>query len=83
MAAWSDLLTEFNQHKTIPNWLDGKLKNQLVNISKHRGGAAVIFYASAFLQKYSATVNINREDIKGMVQQPGCVNSLILKGIEP
>ena len=67
MAAWSDLFTEFNKHKSTPNWLDKKLKNQLVNISKHRDGAAVIFYASAFLQKNAAAVNINREDINGFM----------------
>ncbi len=52
MAAWSDLLNEFNKHKSNnPTWLDKKLKDQLVNISKHCDGAAVIFYASAFLKK--------------------------------
>ena len=68
MAAWSDLFTEFNKHKkTDPNWLVKKLKNQLVNISKHRDGAAVIFYASAFLQKNAAPAIIKREDINGFM----------------
>ena len=39
MAAWSELLAELN-NQDDPNWLDQKLKSQLVDISKHRGDAA-------------------------------------------
>ena len=67
MAAWSELLAELN-NQDDPNWLDQKLKSQLVDISKHRGDAAVIFYASAFLQKQNASaVSITREDINGFM----------------
>ena len=71
MASWSGLLKEFNVEvsKTPdPNWLDKKLKERLDAISKHRGGATVIFYASAFLQKAdNDNVSITREDINGFM----------------
>ena len=59
MASWSELLEEFNVEASKtpdPNWLDKKLKEFLDAISKRRSGAAVIFYASAFLQKAEATI---------------------------
>jgi len=36
-------------------------------ISKHRGDATVIFYASAFLQKTDYKVSIEREGINGFM----------------
>lgn len=66
MASWSELLAEFQARKD-PNWLDKKLKERLGAISKHRGDAAVIFYASAFLQKAVDNVSITREDINGFM----------------
>ena len=66
MASWSELLAEFQTRKD-PNWLDKKLKDRLRAISKHRGDAAVIFYASAFLQKVVDNVSITREDINGFM----------------
>ena len=66
MASWSELL---EASRTQPNWLDQELKNRLSAISKRRGGAAVIFYASAFLQKIdngNASI-INSEDINGFM----------------
>ena len=66
MASWSELLAEF-QTQNDPDWLDKKLKERLVAISEHRGDAAVIFYASAFLQKVVDNVSIIREDINGFM----------------
>ena len=65
MASWSDLLQL--REPNDPNWLDTKLVEQLNNISKHRGGTTVIFYASAFLQKNIDGVSISREDINGFM----------------
>ena len=65
MASWSDLLQLHDQND--PNWLDKKLVEQLDSISKRRGGTTVIFYASAFLQKYIDGVSISREDINGFM----------------
>ena len=65
MASWSDLLQLGEPND--PNWLDTKLVEQLNNISKHRGGTTVIFYASAFLQKNIDGVSISREDINGFM----------------
>lgn len=66
MASWSELLQLQQQD---PAWLDRKLKKQLSAISKRRGGAAVIFYASSFLQKADGNEGsiINREDINGFM----------------
>ena len=66
MASWSELLAEFQARKD-PNWLDKKLKERLGAISKRRDDAAVIFYASAFLQKAVDNVSITREDINGFM----------------
>ena len=68
MASWSELL-EASKSQSDPNWLDMKLRERLEAISKRRGNAAVIFYASAFLQKAdnnNASI-INREDINGFM----------------
>lgn len=69
MSSWSALLEEFNSQKDPkdPNWFDERLKENLDAISKRRGGAAVIFYASAFLQKAVGNVSISREDINGFM----------------
>ena len=58
-------MEEFNSQKDLkdPNWYDERLKENLDAISERRGGAAVIFYASAFLQKTVGNVSITREDI--------------------
>ena len=53
--------------KSNPKWLDEKLKEYLVAISKRRKNATVIFYASAFLQKPDGNVSITREDINGFM----------------
>ena len=66
MASWSELLAELQAQKN-PNWLDEKLKEHLDAISKRRGNAAVIFYATAFLQKAADNVSITREDINGFM----------------
>ena len=68
MASWSELLEAFRS-QSDPNWLDKKLIGHLEAISKRRGDASVIFYASAFLQKTddgNAAI-INREDINGFM----------------
>ena len=68
MASWSELLEEYNRpRQKDPNWLDKKLKEHLDTISKRRRNAAVIFYASAFLQKTHDNVSITREDINGFM----------------
>ena len=68
MASWSELLDQFrDQVRSDPNWLDKKLRERLDAISKRRGAAAVIFYASAFLQKFGENVSIAREDINGFM----------------
>lgn len=89
MASWSELL---EASRTQPNWLDQELKNRLSAISKSRGGAAVIFYASAFLQKIddgNASI-INSEDINGFMNalyeaptQKGLVLMLHTPGGDP
>ncbi len=66
MASWSELLELLKDQKD-PAWLDSKLKEHLSAISEHRNGAAVIFYASAFLQKNADKVAITREDINGFM----------------
>ena len=66
MASWSELLELLKDQKD-PAWLDSKLKGHLSAISEHRNGAAVIFYASAFLQKNADKVAITREDINGFM----------------
>ena len=66
MASWSELLKSLNDQDD-PGWLDRKLKEHLDAISKQRGDAAIIFYASAFLQKAADNVSITREDINGFM----------------
>lgn len=68
MASWSELLEEFQQNvQSDSNWLDKKLRERLAAISERRGNAAVVFYASAFLQKADGDVSITREDINGFM----------------
>ncbi len=66
MSSWSDLLEEFHAQKN-PNWFVESLRTSLGAISKRRGDADVIFYASAFLQKAVDQVSITREDINGFM----------------
>ena len=67
MASWSELLEEILKNQEDPNWSDKELKKHLAAISRRRGGTAVIFYASAFLQKAIDEVSITREDINGFM----------------
>ena len=68
MASWSELLDEFNaKTQSEPDWLGKKLQELLDAISKRRRDAAVIFYASGFLQKADDNVSITREDINGFM----------------
>ena len=66
MPSWSELLQELQAQKD-PNWADRKLQVYLDAISKRRGNAAVIFYASAFLQRVADKASITREDINGFM----------------
>ena len=66
MPSWSELLQELQAQKD-PNWADRKLQVYLDAISKRRGNATVIFYASAFLQRVSDKASITREDINGFM----------------
>ena len=81
MASWSELLKSLNDQDD-PGWLDRKLKEHL-DASKQRGDAAVIFYASAFLQKAADNVSITREDINGFMngRYNGWVRRIHLKGV--
>lgn len=68
MASWSELLEEFRgKAQSEPDWLDKKLQEILNAISLSRDSAAVIFYASGFLQKADENVSITREDINGFM----------------
>ena len=68
MASWSELLEEFRgKAQSEPDWLDKKLQEILNAISLRRDSAAVIFYASGFLQKADENVSITREDINGFM----------------
>ncbi len=67
MPSWSDFFAEYQNHSNEPGWLDNQLIKYLASISKRRGDATVIFYASAFLQKQEGRVNITREDINGFM----------------
>ncbi|MCY4047754.1 MAG: hypothetical protein OXF42_06610 [Candidatus Dadabacteria bacterium] len=71
MASLSELINclQGGALKKDPNWLNKRLSKELANVSNLRGGATVIFYASAFLQKNAAGsgVNISREDINGFM----------------
>lgn len=64
---WSDLFDEVRK-RAYPDQSAEELAKPLRLISKRRGNAAVIFYASAFLQKpKSANLSIVREDINGFM----------------
>ena len=82
MASWSELLEEFKaKTQSEPDWLGKKLQEVLDAISKRRGGTAVIFYASGFLQKADDNVSITREDINGFMNalyEAPTVNGLTL-----
>ena len=82
MASWSELLEEFKaKAQSEPDWLGKKLQEVLDAISKRRGSAAVIFYASGFLQKADDNVSITREDINGFMNalyEAPTVNGLTL-----
>ena len=68
MASWSELVKQFDKKKGDPKWVLGSLRSELDEISKLRGGTAVIFYASAFLQKQNnLALSITREDINGFM----------------
>ncbi len=66
MPSWNDLLISL-QEQDDPSWLDKKLYEYLGALSKRRGDSAVIYYASAFLQKANESVSIGREDINGFM----------------
>ncbi len=65
MAPWSKLFEESKGKE--PNWADEELKKRLAAISRCRGEASVIFYASAFLQRNVENISITREDINGFM----------------
>lgn len=69
MASWSELLEDFQERNRVssPEWIKEKLTEQLRKISKLRGDTAVIFYASAFLQKAHPVVSITSEDMNGFM----------------
>jgi len=67
MASWSELLHAFNKNAAT-SWLDQNLIQHLKKISEFRGGATVLFYASAFLQKPDVhDTAIAKGDINGFM----------------
>ena len=72
MASWSELLEEFQKNRasspeSSSEWINGKLTEQLRKVSRLRGDTAIIFYASAFLQKTRPMVSITSEDMNGFM----------------
>lgn len=71
MSSWSDLLDLYKKNSSEnPNWLGSQLQNSLAAISQQYDGAAVICYASAFLQKpdvHPWGIAITSEDINGFM----------------
>lgn len=69
MASWSELLEQVQAQDRADagKWLEDKLKRHLGRISKIRKGTAVIYYASAFLQKVDNLTAISREDMNGFM----------------
>lgn len=81
MASWSELHALLADNQGNPPNLDEELTKHLTAISEHHDGAAVIFYASAFLQKAADAVSITREDINGFMNalyQTRTKNGLVL-----
>ena len=61
-------MEELDKHRDgDPHWLDNRLKEQLIKVSRLRRDTAVIFYASSFLQKSYLESSITREDIIGFM----------------
>lgn len=72
MASWSELLEDFQRNRasspeSSSEWINKKLTEQLRKVSRLRGGTAIIFYASAFLQKAHPMVSITAEDMNGFM----------------
>lgn len=72
MAAWDELLREFNviDGPLRVNWLNDKLTTTLADLAHLRGDRNVVVYASAFLQKPQAPsnfVSITMEDVNGFM----------------
>ena len=68
MASWSELVKKFDEKKGSPDWVLDSLSFELDEISKLRCGTAVIFYASAFLQKQNdLALSIMHEDVNGFM----------------
>lgn len=81
MASWSELHALLANNQGNPPNLDEELTKYLTAISEHHDDAAVIFYASAFLQKAVDAVSITREDINGFMNalyQTRTKNGLVL-----
>lgn len=72
MAAWDELLREFNATPAHlrANWLNDKLTATLADLAHIRNDRNVVVYASAFLQKPQAPsnfVSITMEDVNGFM----------------
>ena len=71
MSSWSDLQPACQEEsQKDPQWLSHQLQNRLAAISQQYDGAAVICYASAFLQKPNVPpwgIAITSEDINGFM----------------
>lgn len=72
MAAWHELLDEFNATPTFGRvgWLNNKFTTTLKDLANIRSDRNVLVYASAFLQKPqvpSSFISITMEDVNGFM----------------
>src|SRR5947207_1255012 len=70
MPSWNQLIEEVDQQPDIESWINNRLHEYLMCISKLRGDRCVILYLSGFLQKPQAPPNeliINHEDVNGLM----------------
>lgn len=72
MAAWKDLLEEFESHDPPDRspWMVARLQQALQEISQIREGRNVIFYASSFLQKPEVSAvytQLTYEEVNGLM----------------
>jgi len=72
MPSWNDLVGELESQpdQEKEDWVNTRILSSLREVSRHRGGRHILFYASAFLQKPHLTgqyLQITHEDINGFM----------------
>ena len=72
MPSWNDLVDELESQpdQEREDWVNARIHAALREVSRHRGGRHILFYASAFLQKPHLTgqyLQITHEDINGFM----------------